>query len=123
MTDTNPPNNFATHPIFNIDGLDWLNQHLTAKSLHIKDSQPPKGDPDYSAWQECCACIGMMTPPARALCSMLIWGFDKYSYDVVHEYLADKLLTELKKTRLPKGCAHDRSDLASRMADMVLKLY
>lgn len=119
----NQPNKFATHPIFDIDELDWLNQHLTAQSLQIKDSQPPKGDPNYGAWQERCACIGMMTPPARALCSMLIWGLDKHSYDVVREYLADKLLTELKKTRLPKGCVHDRADLAGRMAHMVLHLH
>lgn len=116
-------NKFATHPIFDIDGLDWLNQHLTAQSLQIKDSHPPKGDPNYGAWQERCACIGMMTPPARALCSMLIWGLDKHSYDVVREYLSDKLLTELKKTRLPKGCVHDRADLAGRMAQMVLHLH
>ena len=123
MTNNNQPNKFATHPIFDIDGLDWLCEHLTAQSLHIKDSQPPKGDPNYSAWQERCACIGMMTPPVRALCSMLIWGLDKQSYDVVHEYLADKLLDELKKTRLPKGCVHDRADLAGRMAQMVLHLH
>ena len=123
MTNNNQPNKFATHPIFDIDGLDWLCEHLTAQSLHIKDSQPPKGDPNYSAWQERCACIGMMTPPVRALCSMLIWGLDKQSYDVVHEYLADKLLDELKKTRLPKGCVHDRADLAKRMAEMIFSLY
>lgn len=115
---------FATHPIFDIDGLDWLCQYLTATPAKFGDfSAPPKSDSHYSAWQERCACIGMMTPPCRALCSILIWGMEKRAYDVICSYMADKALAELNKITLPKNCPYDRATLSYKMAHMVLSLH
>ncbi|MBE9597162.1 hypothetical protein [Moraxella sp. K2450] len=128
MTDINPTNQqackFGTHPMFDIDGLDWLGQYLTATPAKFGDfNTPSKGDSDYSAWQERCACIGMMDTPARALCSLLVWGMDKANYETVRDYLAGVVLTELKKAPLPKNCPHDRQTLSHKMAHMVLMLH
>lgn len=115
---------FGTHPMFDIDGLDWLCQHLTATPAKLGDfSAPPKSDSHYSTWQERCACIGMMDAPARALCSMLVWGMDKTAYETVRDYLAGVVLTELRQAPLPKNCSHDREVLSHKMAHMVLSLH
>ncbi len=109
MTNTINLNNqqaskFGTHPIFDIDGLDWLCQHMTATPAKVFDdfNAPIKPDNDYSEWQERCACIGMMDTPARALCSLLVWGMDKSNYETVRDHLAGVVLTELRKAPLPK---------------------
>lgn len=115
---------FATHPIFDIDGLDWLCQHLSAtpaKFDGVKASN--QSDYDYSAWQERCACIAMMNKPARALCGMLVWGMDKSNYETVQDYLAGVVLIELQKVSLPKTYPHDRATLSQKMAHMVLFLH
>lgn len=119
-------NKFGTHPMFNnIDGLDWLCQHMTATPAKLFDdfNAPVKSDNDYSGWQERCACIGTMDTPARALCSMLVWGIDKANYETVRDYLAGVVLTELRKAPLPKNCPHDREILSHKMAHMVLTLH
>ncbi|WII94983.1 hypothetical protein LU276_08210 [Moraxella haemolytica] len=116
---------FGTHPMFDIDGLDWLCQHLTATPAKVFDdfNTPVKSDNDYSGWQERCACIGTMPTPARALCSLLVWGMDKANYETVQDHLAGVVLTELKKAPLPKNCPHNRQDLSHKMATMVLMLH
>ncbi len=130
MTNTINLNNqqaskFGTHPIFDIDGLDWLCQHMTATPAKVFDdfNAPIKPDNDYSEWQERCACIGMMDTPARALCSLLVWGMDKSNYETVRDHLAGVVLTELRKAPLPKNCPHDRAELSHKMAHMVLSLH
>lgn len=116
---------FGTHPIFDIDGLDWLCQHLSATPAKVFDdfNAPVKSDNDYSSWQERCACIGTMPTPARALCSLLVWGIDKANYETVRDYMAGVVLTELRKITLPKNCPHNRQDLSHKMATMVLMLH
>lgn len=116
---------FGTHPMFDIDGLGWLCQHMTATPAKVFDdfNTPVKSDNDYSGWQDRCACIGMMDTPARALCSLLVWGMDKANYETVQDYLAGMVLTELKKAPLPKNCPHDRVELSHKMAHMVLSLH
>lgn len=121
---TESTNQFASHPIFNIDGLDWLSQHLTAKSAKLEAGYHNKAGNDYSLWQERCGCIVMIdSPPAKALCSLLIWGNEKRAFDIVHEHLTHVAFNELRNQELPKGCVHNRKDLARRMAYMVWALY
>lgn len=116
---------FGTHSMFDIDGLDWLCQHLSATPAKVFDdfNAPVKSDNDYSSWQERCACIGTMPTPARALCSLLVWGIDKANYETVRDYMAGVVLTELRKITLPKNCPHNRQDLSHKMATMVLMLH
>lgn len=130
MTNTINLNNqqackFGTHEIFDIDGLDWLCQHLSTTPAKFFDdfNATKRHDVDYSAWQERCACIGTMPTPVRALCSLLVWGMDKSNYETMRDHLAGVVLAELRKVPLPKNCRHDRADLSQKMADMVLTLY
>ncbi len=122
---TKQASKFTTHPMFDIDGLDWLCQHLTATPAKMFDdfNTPNKCDNDYSAWQERCACIGTMDTPMRALCSMLVWGIEKQAFDTVCGYMTKQLLTELRKAPLPKNCPYDRETLSHKMAHMVLSLH
>lgn len=116
---------FGTHPIFDIEGLDWLCQHTTATPAKMFNdfNASVKSDSDYSAWQERCACIGTMDTPIRALCSLLVWGMDKTNYETVLDYLAGVVLPKLNKITLPKNCPHNRSELSHKMANMVLSLH
>lgn len=126
MNSNQQASKFGTHPMFNnIDGLDWLCQHMTATPAKVFDdfNAPVKSDNDYSGWQERCACIGMMDTPARALCSLLVWGMDKKNYETVRDYLAGVVLTELRQITLPKNCPHDRAELSHKLAEMVLHLH
>lgn len=113
-----------THPIFDIDGLDWLCEHLSTTPAKLDNGHQTVKIPDYSSWQEQCACIGMIpSPPARALCSLLVWGNDKQAFDMVLEYLSGQVLIKLQDKQLPKGCTHTRQDLAYRLAYMVWHLH
>lgn len=50
MNSNHQTSKFGTHPMFDIDGLDWLCQHLTATPARLFDdfNAPAKSDSDYS---------------------------------------------------------------------------
>ncbi|WP_019519912.1 hypothetical protein [Faucicola boevrei] len=115
-------NRFATRPMFDIDGLDWLTATLTAKTTKLTATDTPATTPkDNETWEDRCACIGMMNEPANALCSMLVWGYDSQQCEKVVHYLS-KIL-QRQKIKLPNNCPHSPAELCDKIANMVLYLH
>lgn len=107
-----------THPIFDIDGLGWLK--LTPKTTPLEPvAQNPKIA--NATWEDCCACIGMMSEPANALCSMLIWGYDSQQCEKVVHFLSKML--QQQKIKIPNNCPHSPAELCHKIANMVLYLH
>lgn len=114
---------FGTHPIFDIAGLDWLSATLTTKSTTPTGEAVAMGQVGEALWHERCACIATMPPPARALCSMLIWGNNKADYDTVLEHMHTIAQQKITPAMMPSNCQHTYADLTKRLAKMVLDLH
>lgn len=114
---------FATNPIFDIDGLDWLEIHTKSIPLEPIAKSPKIAN---ATWEDRCACIGMIqNHPARALCSILIWGYEQQQFEKIVQYLSKELLQQMRhdKARLPNNCPHSPAELCDKIANMVLYLH
>lgn len=119
----------GTHPIFDIDGLEWLEQMLRPKvssaiAQSLKNNHSAKRL--VETWEDRCACIGMIEhESARALCSILMWGFEQHQYDKIVNFLSMALYRQMKhdKIKMPNNCPHSPAELCEKMANMVLYLH
>lgn len=120
-------NRFATHPMFDIDGLDWLTATLTAKTTKLTATDTPATTPkDNETWEDRCACIGMInSDPARALCSMLIWGYNQAEFDVIRWHLAGVMYNQMlaDNKAMPQGFSLSIEQFCFKVANMVLYLH
>ena len=79
---------YGKHPVLQLECLEWftclLNSNkdrfgVTSVSNHTMGSD----------WEDRSACIGQIqSPPARALLTLLVWGFDQKEYMTVKDHLA-----------------------------------
>lgn len=112
---------YATHPILQIPCLEWLESTMHAKTVKF-DIGKGGGTPAVT-WEDRCAAIAMIkSTPARALASLLVWGYDQDQFDIVAEYLAGKMSAQCRadKKAMPKGCPYSIDEMAGKMAVMVL---
>ena len=103
---------YGKHPILQLECLEWFTCLLgsnkdrfgvTSVSRHAMGAD----------WEDRSACIGQIqSPPARALLTLLVWGFDQKEYMTVKDHLAG-VIKPSDKT--PK-------ELLNKMAHMVLFL-
>lgn len=112
---------FGQSRLLNIEALDWLESTMHAKTVKF-DIGKGGGTPEVT-WEDRCAAVAMIkSKPARALASLLIWGYDQAQFDIVAEYLAIKMAAQCRadKKAMPKGCPYSIDEMAGKMARMVL---
>lgn len=112
---------YATHPMLQIPCLEWLESTMHAKTVKF-DIGRGGGLPAVN-WEDRCAAIAMIKSlPARALASLLIWGYDQSEFDIIAEHLAGKMSAQCRADNkaMPKGCPYSIDQMAGKMARMVL---
>ena len=112
---------FGQSRLLNIEALDWLESTMHAKTVKF-DIGKGGGTPDVT-WEDRCAAVAMIkSKPARALASLLVWGYDQAQFDIVAEHLAGKMAAQCRadKKAMPKGCPYSIDEMAGKMAQMVL---
>lgn len=112
---------FGQHPSLQLDSMEWLELATHAKTVKFDIGQG--GLPPDVTWEDRCAAIAMIkSTPARALASLLIWGYNQDHFDVVAQQLAGKMSAQCRadKKAMPKGCPYTIDVIAGKMARMVL---
>ena len=112
---------YGTHATLQLSCLEWLESTMHAKT--VKFDIGKGGDTPDVIWEDRCAAIAMIKSlPAKALASLLIWGYDQDQFDIVAEYLASKMSAQCRADNkaMPKGCPYSIDVMAGKMARMVL---
>nr|WP_313091611.1 hypothetical protein [Moraxella sp. CTOTU48268] len=112
---------FGQSRLLNLEALEWLESTMHAKTVRF-DIGKGGGTPEVT-WEDRCAAVAMIkSKPARALASLLVWGYDQDQFDIIADHLAGKMAAQCRadKKAMPKGCPYSIDDMASKMARMVL---
>ena len=112
---------FRQSRLLNLESLEWLESTMHAKTVRF-DIGKGGGTPEVT-WEDRCAAVAMIkSKPARALASLLVWGYDQAQFDIVAEHLAIKMAAQCRadKKAMPKGCPYTIDGMADKMARMVL---
>lgn len=112
---------FGQSDYLNIPALEWLESTMRAKTVKF-DIGRGGGTPEVT-WEDRCAAVAMIkSKPARALASILLWGYDQEQFDIVAEHLAGKMSAQARadKKAMPKGCPYTIDQMSIKMARMVL---
>ncbi|MCK6157215.1 hypothetical protein KZX29_00135 [Moraxella osloensis] len=112
---------FGQSRLLNLEALEWLESTMHAKTVRF-DIGKGGGTPEVT-WEDRCAAVAMIkSKPARALASLLIWGYDQDQFDIIAHHLAGKMAAQCRadKKAMPKGCPYSIDEMAGKMAQMVL---
>lgn len=112
---------FGQSRLLNLESIEWLESTMHAKTVRF-DIGKGGGTPEVT-WEDRCAAVAMIkSKPARALASLLIWGYDQDQFDIVAHHLAGKMSAQARadKKAMPKGCPYSIDEMADKMAQMVL---
>jgi hypothetical protein len=112
---------FGQSRLLNLEALEWLESTMHAKTVRF-DIGKGGGTPEVT-WEDRCAAVAMIkSKPARALASLLVWGYDQAQFDIVAKHLAGKMSAQARadKKAMPKGCPYSIDEMAGKMAQMVL---
>ena len=101
---------YGKHPILQLECLEWFTCLLGSNKDRVGVTSVSRHAMGAD-WEDRSACIGQIQgPPARALLTLLVWGFDQKEYMTVKDHLAG-VIKPSDKT--PK-------ELLNKMAHMVL---
>jgi hypothetical protein len=104
-----------------LTNIEWLGQHLRAKTPNYEQSGSGGTNDEVPAWEvRCSAFSAIETDLAKALAALYVWGYkDKTSYKFVLNHLATIVVKEAKvKGQKPNVISLDA--LAELMARLVL---
>ena len=112
---------FGQSRLLNLEALEWLESTMHAKTVRF-DIGKGGGTPEVT-WEDRCAAVAMIkSKSARALASLLIWGYDQDQFDIIAHHLAGKMAAQCRadKKAMPKGCPYSIDEIAGKMGRMVL---
>ena len=104
-----------------LTNIEWLGQHLRAKTPNYEQTGFGSSDDNVAAWEiRCSAFVAIETDLAKALAALYVWGYkDKSSYKYVLNHLATIVVKEAKG-RGQKPNVISLENLAELMARLVL---
>lgn len=86
---------FGQSRLLNFEALEWLESTMHAKTVKF-DIGKGGGAPDVT-WEDRCAAVAMIkSKPARALASLLVWGYDQDQFDIIAHHLAGKMAAQCR---------------------------
>lgn len=112
---------FGQHPSLQLDSMEWLELATHAKTVKFDIGQG--GLPPDVTWEDRCAAVALIADlPARALATLLVWGYSDEQFNIVTEYLAGEMVQACRTYdgKLPVGCIYTMPELAGKMARMTL---
>ena len=95
---------FGQSRLLNLEALEWLESTMHAKTVRF-DIGKGGGTPEVT-WEDRCAAVAMIkSKPARALASLLIWGYDQDQFDIIAHHLAGKMAAQCRadKDQVPSN--------------------
>lgn len=104
-----------------LSNIEWLGQHLRAKTPNYEQTGSGSSDDTVAAWEiRCSAFAAIETDLAKALAALYVWGHkDKEAYKFVQSHLAGIVVKEAE-SKGQKPNVISLESLAKLMARLVI---